>query len=169
MAKYNILRDVQVHTSHQQLWDFISNPSNLEFLTPDGMGGKLVSKDPYDRVIEGMKATYIMKPLSFISVRWVAEFTEVKNNDYFVDEQIKGPFKKWRHKHTVITYNGSVFLRDELHYEMPFGFWGELTNRVFLKKRLHQVFEHREKILNQLFPPPEPEIGLHITSEMYDF
>jgi len=37
----------------------------------------------------------------------------------FEDKQLKGPFKTWRHRHSVLPDERGAILRDEIEYEAP--------------------------------------------------
>jgi ligand-binding SRPBCC domain-containing protein len=51
------------NTSIDELWDFISSPTNLKLITPDYMGFDFVSKDLPDNMYEGMIIRYKVSPL----------------------------------------------------------------------------------------------------------
>ncbi len=71
----------------------------------------------------------------------------MKLHDYFVDEMEKGKFKSFRHEHLFEEKNGVTIMKDKLHYETPFGIFGELFDILFLEKHLTNFLLHRNKIL----------------------
>ena len=42
-------------------------------------------------------------------------------------------------------------MEDIIDYKLPFGFLGQLTHPLLVKKQLHKIFEFREKKLAELF------------------
>jgi ligand-binding SRPBCC domain-containing protein len=54
----------------------------------------------------------------------------------FVDEQLEGHFKTFKHKHIFEEVNGVTSMKDVLQYETPFDFLGKLFDQIFLKKHL---------------------------------
>lgn len=66
---------------------------------------------------------------------------------YFVDEQLKGYFKSFKHQHFFEEKNGVTIMQDILQYETPFGIFGKLFDLVFLKKHLVQFLLYRNEVL----------------------
>ncbi len=69
---------------------------------------------------------------------------------YFVDEQLKGKFKSFKHQHFFEQKENYVEVRDLLEYETPFGIFGKLFDKLFLKKHLTNFIIHRNAILKEL-------------------
>ena len=69
---------------------------------------------------------------------------------YFVDEQLKGQFKSFKHQHFFEQKENHVEVRDVLEYETPFGIFGKLFDKLFLKKHLTNFIIHRNAILKNL-------------------
>ncbi len=65
-----------------------------------------------------------------MKITWVTEITHIKKNDYFVDEQRKGPYKMWHHEHKIIKTDEGILMTDLITYEPPFGFSGRLANKL---------------------------------------
>jgi ligand-binding SRPBCC domain-containing protein len=59
--------------------------------------------------------------------RRVAEHTAYDPPHMFEDVQVEGPFRRWRHLHIIKPHPAGAVLRDEIEYELPLGFIGELT------------------------------------------
>lgn len=66
---------------------------------------------------------------------------------YFVDEQVKGHFKSFKHQHLFEEKNGVVVMQDILQYERPFGFFGKLFDVLFLKRHLINFLRYRNEVL----------------------
>lgn len=69
---------------------------------------------------------------------------------YFVDEQLKGHFKSFKHQHFFEQKENYVEVKDFLEYETPFGVFGKLFDKLFLKKHLTNFIIHRNAILKDL-------------------
>ncbi|CAM4337140.1 SRPBCC family protein [Flavobacterium terrigena] len=69
---------------------------------------------------------------------------------YFVDEQLKGKFKKFKHQHFFEQKENYVEVRDLLEYETPFGVFGKLFDKLFLKKHLTNFIVQRNAVLKDL-------------------
>jgi ligand-binding SRPBCC domain-containing protein len=80
-------------------WEFFSSPRNLDEITPDALGFKIVSL-PGEKMYEGQIITYKVKILPGIWVPWVTEIKAVDEGKSFVDEQRFGPYQFWHHRHS---------------------------------------------------------------------
>lgn len=112
----------------------------------------LVSADPKVEVIQAPKSLNVgeeailkVKILPFIKVDWIARHTEYKPNQIFVDEQIKGPFQKFKHSHIFEEYQTSAKLIDKIELEFPLF----LVTKSFLEKELRALFLRRHFLTSQ--------------------
>lgn len=103
------------------------------------------------KVYPGMIITYKVSPLFGIKLDWMTEITHVKEHDYFVDEQRFGPYAMWHHEHHFKPIKGGVLMTDILHYAIPYGVIGRLSNRLLVKREIKKIFTFREKAVNELF------------------
>jgi ligand-binding SRPBCC domain-containing protein len=83
--------------------------------------------------------------------KMTVKITEMYSPMLFIDEQIKGPFKVMRHKHTFIESNGKTLMKDEFYFESPFGVLGKVVDKFILKKYLSSLlFERNDYIKRSL-------------------
>ena len=147
---YTIHRKQKLPITLQQAWDFISDPINLAVITPDTMGFKTLSGDER-KMFPGQIIHYTITPVLGIKVQWVTEITHVADKSFFVDEQRYGPYKFWHHKHFLKEIPGGVEMEDIVHYKLPMGFLGRLAHPLLVKPKLEEIFNYREKKLEELF------------------
>lgn len=76
--------------------------------------------------------------------------SEMKYPHYFIDEQLKGKFKNFKHRHLFKKVNNSVLMIDELEYEVPYGIIGKIFNQLFIKKHLTNFIIERNKYLKSI-------------------
>lgn len=98
-----------------------------------------------------MIITYTLSPLFHISINWATEISQVKEYKYFIDNQIKGPYKIWHHEHHFKETGNGIEMRDILYYEIPFGFLGRLMHKMIIGKKLNEIFNYREQKIKELF------------------
>jgi ligand-binding SRPBCC domain-containing protein len=151
MGFYQFKKELKIHASVEEVWDFISSPRNLKEITPDYMGFDITSKDLPEKMYPGMIISYIVKPILNIKTTWVTEITQVKEQKYFVDEQRVGPYALWHHEHILEKMDDGVLMTDIVSYKTPFGFLGSIANKLFIRKKLHEIFNYRTKILMKKF------------------
>jgi ligand-binding SRPBCC domain-containing protein len=146
------LKTVQrLPVSLEQAWDFFSSPKNLNEITPEDMTFEITSEVP-EKMYPGLLISYKVRPLMNIPFNWVTEITHVQDKAFFVDEQRVGPYKMWHHEHHFEEVPGGVMMTDILHYDVGMGFLGWIASKLFVDKRVREIFDYREKKLLQLFP-----------------
>jgi ligand-binding SRPBCC domain-containing protein len=79
-----------------------------------------------------------------------SRITAMNLYDCFVDEMEEGKFKSFRHEHVFYEKNGLTVMKDKLHYEVPYGVFGELFDFLFLKSHLINFILERNKVLKTL-------------------
>lgn len=160
MPVYSIMRDHRVETTVEELWAFLTNPNNLEQLTPKKFGGKRIGDVSKSMISEGMTASYKIRLFPFVSIKWVAQYKNIKALDCFTDIQLQGLFRKWEHQHIIIVHQGNVIMRDVITFEPPMPIIGEYLYENFILPKFHTLFNYRDKQLDLLFPkPPRPPFG----------
>jgi ligand-binding SRPBCC domain-containing protein len=141
----------QIPVSLQAAWDFFSNPANLSTITPPNMGFKMVSLYHGDTMYPGQIIEYKVKPVLGIPLYWMTEITHVEDQKYFVDEQRFGPYSLWHHQHHFKAISGGVEMSDIVHYKIPFGILGDLSQALFVRKELKSIFDYRIKAVERIF------------------
>lgn len=150
MKIYTIHTKQKLPISLEEAWQFISNPKNLETITPDSMAFKTLSGDDKD-MFAGQIIQYIVTPLLGIPMKWVTEITHVVDKKYFVDEQRFGPYALWHHKHFLKEIPGGAEMEDIVDYKVPMGILGELIHPFLVKPKLNEIFDYRKDKLIELF------------------
>ena len=44
---------------------------------------------------------------------------DFQQDKFFIDNQIKGPYKKWLHKHSFVPYRKGTLIIDDITYNIP--------------------------------------------------
>ncbi|MCM4172292.1 hypothetical protein DHD32_12430 [Arenibacter sp. TNZ] len=151
MGFYQFKKKQEISASIEEVWAFISNPSNLKAITPDYMGFDITSKDIPSKMYEGMMISYKVSPIFGIKTTWVTEITHLKENSYFVDEQRVGPYKIWHHQHKIEPTENGTLMTDIVSYQPPLGLLGSLANTLIIKGKLNEIFDYRTKALDEIF------------------
>lgn len=141
----------KIHSSIEEVWDFISSPSNLQHITPKSMLFKITSDKTSTNIYPGMIITYKVSPLLGIQMDWMTEITQIDTRKMFIDEQRYGPYKLWHHQHILEKAGDHVIMKDIISYIPPFGILGTLANYLFIKKKIKSIFKYREQALDKVF------------------
>ena len=151
MAAHSIKTVQKIPISLEEAWAFFSNPANLQAITPSNMGFKVISKHHGEKMYAGQIIEYTVKPVLGIPVYWMTEITQVKDKEYFIDEQRFGPYALWHHKHFFEPTENGVKMTDVVHYALPLGIIGQMMNALVVKNKLKEIFEYRVKAVNEIF------------------
>ena len=151
MAFYQLTRKQKLYASLSEVWNFIASPGNLKEITPPNMGFIITSNNGSEKMYPGMIITYKVSPLFGIKLNWVTEITNIKEYEYFVDEQRIGPYSMWHHQHLIEPVDDGVLMTDLVTYQPPFGFIGTIANFLIIKNRLRQIFDYRSIALEKRF------------------
>tara|TARA_B100000953_G_scaffold265101_1_gene232585 strand:+ start:79 stop:588 length:510 start_codon:yes stop_codon:yes gene_type:complete len=157
MKIYTLKSKQNLPISVEEAWQFLSDPRNLKTITPDYMGFKILSGA--DRpMYPGQLIQYIVTPVAGIKTKWVTEITQVRDHEFFIDEQKFGPYALWHHKHFIKEIPGGVEMEDIVDYKLPMGFLGRLAHPLLVKPKLKEIFDYRRQKLIELYGEySEPE------------
>lgn len=139
-----------IPVSLEQAWEFFSTPQNLNLITPPDMHFKILYEVP-DKMYQGILILYEVSPFPFIKFKWSTEITVISHHNYFIDEQRTGPYKFWHHEHHFVQTDGGVVMTDKLYYKIGKSIFGWLAGKLFIHKKVQEIFEFRKKKLAELF------------------
>lgn len=153
MKLYLLERKTMLRASAAETWSFFSNPVNLAKITPPDMRFTVVSQNLPEEIYSGQLIEYRVRPLLGIPLRWTTEIKEVERLRCFVDEQLKGPYRYWRHEHIFTRGDeGFVLMYDRLQYALPFGWLGRLGALHLVQQKLQSLFQFRYKAIQTFYP-----------------
>ncbi|UAY52205.1 SRPBCC family protein [Ferruginibacter albus] len=132
-------------------WSFFSKPENLKQIMPKDVKFNLISPVQGTPLHAGQIIEYKVKTKLGFHIPWVSEITEVEDKQYFIDEQKMGIFGLWQHQHFFVEIPGGVEMTDIITYKLRFGIVGQMAHKLFMKKRIEQIFYHRSKHIESMF------------------
>lgn len=151
MAFYQFKKQQKINTSIDEVWNFISSPANLKEITPDYMGFDIISEDLPEKMYAGMIISYMVSPILGIKTNWVTEITQIRDKEYFIDEQRVGPYALWHHQHIIEPIKNGVLMTDIVSYQPPLGILGAIANSFIIRNKLKEIFDYRTKAVNERF------------------
>lgn len=78
-----------------------------------------------------------------IKQRLTAKITEFDYPHYFVDEMVKGAFRRFRHTHEFEQAGEVTLMRDTFDYTSPLGWIGRMADKLFLETYMHDLLLKR--------------------------
>jgi ligand-binding SRPBCC domain-containing protein len=151
---------------------FFANPTNLPHLMPRKFETCIedariqpppprpLAPDPARRfksVAAGVGSEILISffPIPWVPRRisWMARITEFVWNSHFCDEQVRGPFSHFHHRHGIQAEvrNGveGTLVTDKIEFELPYGFVGR-AGGALLSRNLAKSFAYRQKRLPEI-------------------
>ncbi len=146
----------------EQVFAFFSDPANLPRILPPGQRARIeqmrmvAPTDGLGGAGVGTEVEISLCPVPFLPFRakWVARIIAFSRNEFYVDDQVRGPFKKWNHRHEFEAreqagQKGTV-LRDIVEFDAGFGPLGKIAEALFIQRQLQGTFTHRQQALEPL-------------------
>jgi ligand-binding SRPBCC domain-containing protein len=145
---------------------FFANPQNLPRIMPPATGTKLLelrlipppgANGDAGKNLAGPGSEIVtsFRLLPFLPLRtsWTARITEFEWNHHFADLQIKGPFKRFYHRHEVVSESRNAvegtIVRDVIEYDVGYGFLGGWAKGM-VTAQLHGTFQYRQRAVETL-------------------
>ena len=85
-----------------------------------------------------------------------SRITELDRPHRFVDEQVRGPFKAFRHEHVFHSHDGGTRMIDRIVFEAPFGPLGTIAEKAVLGAYLPKLIARRNDFLRTQLENREP-------------
>ena len=134
-----------------EVFPFFADAGNLEAITPPWLRFHVITPRPIP-MRAGALIDYRLR-IRGVPVRWRTRIAEWAPPVRFIDEQLKGPYRLWRHTHTFEpeTRNGvaGARCRDVVEYAVPFD---RLVHAWLVRPDIERIFAYRRDTLARLFP-----------------
>jgi ligand-binding SRPBCC domain-containing protein len=87
--------------------------------------------------------------------RLTSRITDFDPPHRFVDEMVRGAFRRFRHEHQFLAVGGGTEIVDSFDYTSPLGFLGRLADRLFLRRYMTRLLSVRNAYLKQVAETPD--------------
>ena len=141
------VKESVIKAAPERVFAFHELPDAFERLVPPWESVRLIQKADISQI--GSRAIIEQKIFGVFPSRWIAEHTKYEPPRLFEDVQISGPFAAWRHQHIVKPHESGAILRDEIEYEPPLGFLGNLAAPFAIVPKLEKMFEYRHRVTRE--------------------
>jgi len=82
-----------------------------------------------------------------VPLQMTSRITEMRIPDYFVDEQVRGPFRRFRHVHEFSQDAAGTTMVDRIEFAAPLGPIGRMAEKLVLGPYLQRLIEKRNRHL----------------------
>lgn len=143
---YRLQAEIVLPLPRDEVFDFFGDAFNLERLTPSWMNFSVLTPPPIE-MRAGTLIDYKLR-LRGIPIRWRTKITGWEPPFRFRDEQLKGPYRFWRHEHTFTDVEGGCLARDQVDYAVP---GGRLVHWLVVRRDVERIFQYRSEVLRRIF------------------
>ena len=145
-----LLREQILPADLDRVWRFFATPRNLDELTPTDLKFRILTAVP-ESMYPGLLIEYRISPLPGVWLRWLTEIRHIRDREYFVDEQRIGPYRLWYHEHHFEAVPGGVRMTDRVTYEVGWGPFGWLAEKLWVRRQLEHIFDYRARKVAEVF------------------
>jgi ligand-binding SRPBCC domain-containing protein len=135
----------------ETVFPFFADAHNLNRITPPWLHFRIVAPGGI-RMEPGAVIEYRLR-LHGAPIRWRTRITAWDPPRRFVDEQISGPYRLWRHEHRFEPHPEGTLARDRVEYDL---LGGALVDRLVVRRDLRRIFDYRAEQLAVVFGRPTP-------------
>src|SRR5215218_2159981 len=139
--------EIWLPRSRDEIFQFFSDAANLEALTPPWLNFQILT--PSIVLRPGVRIDYRLR-LYGIALRWQSEISRWEPPERFVDEQRRGPYRRWVHTHSFVEERGGTRVVDVVDFEVPFQ-W--LAGWLVIRD-VRRIFAYRTTVLLKRFGEP---------------
>ena len=146
---YILTFEQQVPRPLAEVFAFFSRAQNLEVLTPPWLNFKILDVAPQPSQ-PGALISYSLR-VHGIPLRWTSEIVQWEPPHRFVDLQLRGPYKLWRHEHRFEARDGGTLISDTIKLALPLGVLGQLAYKFKIHSDVGKIFAFRKTTIRALF------------------
>jgi ligand-binding SRPBCC domain-containing protein len=135
--------------ARSEVFAFFCDAKNLQRITPPSLHFRILQPDGI-AVHQAMLIDYKLR-LYGLPFRWQSRIESFEPDVRFVDIQLRGPYRAWRHLHEFRDISGGTEMFDRVDYSLSLGPLGTFAHWVFVERTLGRIFDYRRDTIMSIF------------------
>jgi ligand-binding SRPBCC domain-containing protein len=146
---YFLERSLLIPRPREEVFAFFADALNLERITPPFLRFHILTPPPI-AMHTGTLIDYELR-LYGVKFKWKTRIEGFQPPHFFVDAQLKGPYRQWVHRHTFEEVQGGTLMRDRVEYALSLGPLGALAHALMVRRSVEKIFAFRNQTIAGIF------------------
>jgi ligand-binding SRPBCC domain-containing protein len=146
---WTLERQQTIPRPRSEVFAFFEDAANLGRITPPFLRFRIATPPPIAMGV-GTLIDYRIA-LFGVPMRWRTRIDVYEPQVRFVDTQLRGPYRLWRHTHEFRDEPGGTLIIDRVEYALGFGFAGSIARALFVRRTLERIFDYRSATVSAIF------------------
>lgn len=149
MKTWTLERHQRIARPRHEVFSFFEDATNLGRITPPFLDFRILTEAPITMAV-GTLIDYRIA-LFGVPLTWRTRIEVYEPGSRFVDTQLGGPYRFWRHTHEFNDAPGGTCMTDRVEYAIGFGLFGGAAHALFVRRTLDRIFDFRRDAVASMF------------------
>ena len=150
---FRLERSQDIPSPPEDVFAYFADARNLQVITPPFLHFRILTPLPI-QLRRGATLEYSLR-LYGCPVYWQTLIETWEPCRRFVDVQQAGPYRRWHHTHEFTAISGGTRMVDVVEYEIAWGPFGALAQKLFVAQALDRIFDYRRDVVAKIFSAME--------------
>ncbi len=154
---FTLTRSIWLPHAVEDVFPFFADAANLGRITPPELRFQILTPLPIE-METGVHLDYRLS-LFGIPFGWRTQISDWDPPNAFVDQQVRGPYALWVHRHEFHEEDGGTRMLDRVDYALPLDPLGRIALPI-VRRQLDRIFDYRAEVITRLLDeeiPARPE------------